>query len=156
MAQYTDQQAEDLLPPFNQKANTLSFFRWILSIFQYFFNYTNAEIKIKNQVLSGQVGVLQDFCLKKIGVAVEVKDNFANYYPYRSPYDAQIVISESATLEQYNAVVELFTFYKMAGRVLVFKYGTPVVIDNTNPYTYFELGLNTANPNSYSYFELGI
>lgn len=157
MAQYTNQQAEDLLPSVEQKHNTLLFFRWILAIYQYFFVYTDSSIRLNYQVLSGQVGVLQAYAKNYIGVDIEVKDNYSSFFPYRSPYDAEIIIAEDATIEQFNGIVEIFEFYKLAGKSFVYKYGSPVIPENNTPYTYFELGFNNLPAaDSYDYFELGL
>jgi hypothetical protein len=157
MAQYTDQVAEDLVPIAEQTPTTMKFFRWILSIYSYFFYYTNSSIAINQYILSGQAGVLIAYCKDYIGVDVEIKDNFTSiFFPYRNPFDSEIIISADASLEQFNAIVELFNFYRLAEKRFVYRYGNVVVDTNQSPWEYFELGFNNLPPvESYVPFELG-
>jgi hypothetical protein len=158
MAQYTVQIAESLLPKAEQTPNTLRFFRWVLSIYEYFFVHANCTSYLRPLMLSGQVGVLVEYCKRMVGVDVQVKDNYSTiFFPYRAPYDCEIIISEDATTLQYNAIVQLFEFYKLAGKRFVYRVGETIIVDSGVPYTYFEIGLSlTPNTDNLEYFEMGL
>jgi hypothetical protein len=157
MATYTQEHAGDLLPDPQRTPNSLKFIQWLMAIFEYFFSYTNHARGLNSQILSGQTGVLLHYIKTQIGVDVEIKDYFGfEFFPYRSPYDCQIIIDEGATLSQYDAIVELFNFYRLAGKKFIFKYGKVITPGSDEPWVYFEFGLgSTPEAESFQYFEFG-
>jgi hypothetical protein len=145
MAQFvTGSLVNNLLPPNQKKPNLIKFFSWVVSLFEYYSGrYVNADIAIRPFILSGQTGVLLAYCKDYIGALVEIQDNTLSVvaYPYARPFDCRIVVSADATIDQFNAVVELFEFYKLAGKIFVYSYGNPVDMGVSSDYTYFEFGL---------------
>lgn len=107
---------DDILPKSQRLPVFKAMLKWVLASLN---KFNLVEYYPVEQILSGQEKVLRAYCLNKIGVIVDFR-HLVYMGTNRVENLVQIRIDNTATTEQYNAIVQLMKFYRPAGVYFIY------------------------------------